>query len=371
LVLIYTLPPEAGSSRVRVWRKLKKLGAISFRNSVYLLPFGEERYEIAQWICQEIQRAGGEATLLKVEQIENLSDEEVASLFRRARNEDYAELLKEGKAWLERLEALPRKGVSRELMVLTDELKVLEKRLAELEEIDYFHAAGRREVEAILKRCRTALQRLSGKEQSLALEETRVLKVEEFRGKTWVTRPRPHVDRIATAWVIRRFIDPKARFVFAKEREKIKGGIPFDYLGAEFGHRGEDCTFETVLKQFGLRDKALKAIAEIVHDADLKDAKFGQEEAKGVDAIIRGLAAITPDDQALLEQGFLVFDALYASFGGRMSGRGPQVKRWGEPFVSSRERRVQHATTSQVGGKDHPGRAHDALPFDAPPRGGS
>ncbi len=327
LVLIYTLPPEAGSSRVKVWRKLKKLGAISFRNSVYLLPFGEERYEIAQWICQEIQRAGGEATLLKVERIENLSDEEVASLFRRARNEDYAELLKEGKAWLERLEALPQKRVSRELMVLADELKVLEKRLAELEEIDYFHAAGRREAEAILKRCRTALQGFSGKEQSLALEEARMLKMEEFRGKTWVTRPRPHVDRIATAWVIRRFIDPKAKFAFAREREKIKGGIPFDYLGAEFGHQGEDCTFETVLKRFGLKGKALKAIAEIVHDADLKDAKFGREEARGVDAVIKGLAAITPDDQALLEQGLLVFDALYASFGGRMSGRGPQVKR--------------------------------------------
>ncbi|MBI3990249.1 MAG: chromate resistance protein [candidate division NC10 bacterium] len=328
LVLIYSLPPEAGSSRVKVWRKLKKLGAASFRNSVYLLPFGEERYEIAQWLCQEIQRAEGEATLLKVEQIENLSDEEVATLFQRARNEDYRELTKEGRAWLEHLEGLPQKKASQEAGVLADGLKALEKRLAELEEIDYFHATGRREVEAILKRCRATLRELFGREESRALEEARTLKMEEFRGKTWATRPRPHVDRIATAWAIRRFIDPKAKFAFVRESEKIKEGIPFDYLGVEFGHQGEDCTFETVLKRFGLKGKDLQAVAEIVHDADLKDAKFGREEAKGVDAVIKGLAAIIADDHALLAQGLLVFDALYASFGGGgASGHGSQARR--------------------------------------------
>lgn len=328
LVLIYSLPPEAGSSRVRIWRKLKKLGAVSLRNSVYLLPFGEERYEIAQWLCQEIQRAEGEATLLKVEQIENLSDEEVAALFRRARNEDYAELTREGHAWLEHLEGLPSKKASQEAVALADELKALEKRLAELEEIDYFHAAGRLEAEAIFKRCRTALCKLFGREESRVLEEARALKVEEFRGKTWVTRPRPHVDRIATAWAIRRFIDPKARFAFAREREKIKEGIPFDYLGAEFGHQGEDCTFETFVKRFGLKDKALQAVAEIVHDADLKDAKFGREEAKGVDAVIKGLAATIADDHALLAEGLVLFDALYANFGGsKTSGRRSRARR--------------------------------------------
>ncbi len=124
------------------------------------------------------------------------------------------------------------------------------------------------------------------------------------------------------------FLKAKAAFAFAREPEKIKGGIPFDYLAAEFGHQGEDCTFETVLKRFGLKDRALQAAAEIVHDADLKDAKFGRDEAKGVDAVIKGLAAGISDDHALLEEGLLMFDALYASFGGGgTSPRGPRARR--------------------------------------------
>lgn len=328
LVFIYSLPPEAGSSRVKIWRRLKKLGAVSFRNSVYILPYGEERYEIAQWLCQEIQRAGGEATLLKVEQIENLSDEEVATLFRRSRNEDYAELTKQARAWLERRESLSGKRATDKAVVLAEELKVLEKRLAELTEIDYFHAAGRRGAEAAIRQCKTTLSELLGGKESSAAVASRPLRPEAFRGKTWVTRPRPHVDRIVTAWAIRRFIDPKAKFAFATEAAQIKGGIPFDYLGAELGHQGEDCTFETLLKRFGLKDKALRAVAEIVHDADLKDAKFGRDEAKGVDVVIKGLAATISDDHALLAQGLVVFDALSASLGGsKISRRGPQAIR--------------------------------------------
>lgn len=327
LVFIYSLPPEAGSSRVKIWRRLKKLGAVSFRNSVYILPYGEERYEIAQWLCQEIQRAQGEATLLKVEQIENLSDEEVATLFRRSRNEDYAELTKQARAWLERRESLSRKRAADKAVAFAEELKVLEKRLVELSEIDYFHAAGRQEAQAALRQCRTTLGEFLGGKESSAAVESRPLGPEAFRGKTWVTRPRPHVDRIATAWAIRRFIDPKAKFAFAMKPEEIKGGIPFDYLGAEFGHQGEDCSFETLLKRFGLKDKALRSVAEIVHDADLKDAKFARDEAKGVDAVVKGLAATISDDHALVAQGLVAFDALYASFGGnRVSSRAPRAK---------------------------------------------
>lgn len=331
LVLIYTLPPEAGSSRVRIWRKLKRLGAVSFRNSAYLLPFGEERYEIAQWLCQEIQRAEGEATLLKVERIENLSDQEVTDLFRRARNEDYAELTKAGHAWLERLTDRLKDKASQEAAALADELRPLEKRLAELEEIDYFHAPGRREAEATFRRCRATLREVLGRRERTAMGESTVLKVEAFRGKAWVTRPRPHVDRMASAWVIHRVIDPQATFAFVSKLDTTKGVIPFDCPGVEFGHQGEDCTFETLLKRFGLKDRALRILAEIVHDADLKDAKFGRDEAKGIDMVLKGLATMKPDDQALLTQGMLIFDAMYASIAGsRMPRRGPRVKPGGK-----------------------------------------
>lgn len=327
LVLIYTLPPEAGSSRVRIWRKLKKLGAVSFRNSAYLLPFGEERYEIAQWLCQEIQRAEGEATLLKVEQIENLSDQEVTDLFQRARNEDYAELTKAGCAWLERLANRPKDQPPQEAVAPADELRPLEKRLAELEEIDYFHAPGRREAEATFRRCRATLRELLGRREHTAMGEFKALEAEAFRGKTWVTRPRPHVDRIASAWAIRRFIDPQATFAFASKPDARKGAIPFDYPGVEFGHQGEDCTFETLLKRFGLRDRGLQVLAEIVHDADLKDAKFARDETKGIDMVLKGLASTNLDDQALLTQGMLILDAMYAGVAGsRMPRRGHRGK---------------------------------------------
>lgn len=159
--------------------------------------------------------------------------------------------------------------------------------------------------------------------------ESTVLKAEAFQGKTWVTRPRPHVDRIASAWVIRHFIDPQATFAFAPKPDSIKGGIPFDYPGVEFGHQGEDCTFETLLKRFGFKDRALHILAEIVHDADLKDAKFGRDEAKGIDAVLKGFAATIADDQSLLAEGLRLFDALYAGFSGQDRSRrtGPTSKR--------------------------------------------
>ncbi len=329
LVFIYSFPPEAASGRVMIWRKLKKLGAVSLRNSVYILPYNEERYEITQWLCQQIQQARGEATLLRVKEIENLSEQELRLMFQSARDEDYAKLTKEGEGFLKRLEALSQRKAPRQATELVEELNALEKRLTQLEEIDYFHATGRGKVEAVIGRCRTALRELSGSNEGPAGGELKTLNPDEFRGKTWVTRPRPHVDRIATAWAIWRFIDSNAKLAFARDPQEIAGAIPFDYVGVEFGHQGEDCTLETILKRFGLKDKALQAVAEIVHDADLKDAKYGREEAHGVDAVIKGLAGILADDHVLLARGCLVFDALHASFGGGNTpgrGQGPNAE---------------------------------------------
>ena len=132
------------------------------------------------------------------------------------------------------------------------------------------------------------------------------------RGSTWVTRPRPHIDRIASAWLIRRFCDPDAKFTFADAADAARKGVPFDVLGADFGHQGEDCTFETVVKRFGIKDRRVKDIAEIVHEADLHDGKFTRNESTGLDLAIAGLAASIADDHELLERGMAIFDGLYA-----------------------------------------------------------
>jgi len=134
-----------------------------------------------------------------------------------------------------------------------------------------------------------------------------------LQGRQWATRPRPHVDRIASAWLIKRFLDPAAEFVFAPPDDVPAGAIPFDMAGVEFGHHGDHCTFETLLHRAGLHDRRLDAIAEIVHEADLRDGKFPREEARGLDLVLRGLLAAVKDDHEALTQGLTLLDGLYST----------------------------------------------------------
>jgi len=328
LVFIYYLPPEAGSVRVRVWRRMKKLGMVSFRNSVYFLPHGEEHYEILQWLSQEIRKAGGEATLLKTEGVENLSDEEVADLFREPRSEDYRQIAEAADGIFLRLEAL---GSARDkggaeigaggMTALVDELGAIRKRYDEVREIDFFGAPGRGDAEDAIGRCLREVRRLKEQEEpAVAADGERpLLDPADFQGKVWVTRPRLYVDRVATAWAISRYIDPGARFEFSEDPSAVKGAIPFDYVDVELGHQGEDCTFETLVRRFGLQAGPLADIAEIVHDVDLKDARYGRREAAGLEVILKGITA-SGDDGQILAEGMTLFDELLAGLGGEPAG---------------------------------------------------
>lgn len=141
----------------------------------------------------------------------------------------------------------------------------------------------------------------------------KVYQKKDFLGKKWVTRKDIYIDRLASAWLIRRFIDSKAKFVFISKGENNlpKNTIPFDMYGAEFTHHGDACTFETLIRVFDLKDPALRPIAEIVHDIDLKDNKYNRKEADGIDQIITGVSQILNNDNKLLENGMEIFDALY------------------------------------------------------------
>lgn len=355
LVLIYYLPPEAGSARVRIWRKMKKLGMVSFRNSVYFLPYSEEYYEITQWLCQEIQKAGGEATLLKTESVENLRDEEVAGFFQKARGEEYDKVAQAADGLHLRLAAL---GFARDkaggdvgaagMTALIDELKGMEKRLSEIRAIDFFDAPGRRQVEEAVRQCRQDVRRLQKQEEPPEESHERRrprLDPADFQGKTWMTRPRPYIDRIATAWTISRFIDPKARFAFAEDHAQEADAIPYDYVDADLSHQGEDCTLETVLHRFGLDDKRLAAVGEIVHDIDLKDVKFNRREAAGLETILKGLTAAQTQDQALLHKGFALFDNLYAGLGGEQ-GTKVDNGRYKKPAKKPAKKRAARGLTT-------------------------
>ena len=306
LVLVVRLPSQPSSRRVRAWRRLRTLGAVALKNSVWVLPFSPESYEQLQWLDQEIQRDGGEATLLKVDRVENMAPETLRRLFNDTRDHDYRDLAERYRGLLR---ALERRGVRRAPGRPADEAGRLAREVERLREIDFFDAPGRREVERLREAVELRLRPASPAPAPPA-------PLGALRGRRWVTRPRPHVDRIASAWLIKRFVDPDAEFLFAPAEALPPDAIPFDVLGAELGHAGADCTFETLLRRAGLGDRRLAALAEIVHAADLRDDKYQREEARGLDVALRGLLAVTKDDHEVLATGMRLFDGLYATLGG-------------------------------------------------------
>ena len=302
LLLLLSLPPRPSSLRVRAWRRLKALGAVALKSGAYLLPYSSDRYEQFQWLAQEVEKDRGEATLLKMDRVENMKQPEVVRLFHEARNADYAALTDRY-----------RKLGSAKRPRSVEELARLARELDRLVDIDFFDAPGRQQT---LRAREAAERRVTGPAQAAARPEGR-LDLAAFQGRRWVTRPRPHVDRIASAWLIKRFLDPAAEFVFAAPDELPAGAVPFDMAGVEFGHQGDQCTFETLLHRSGLRDRRLAAIAEIVHEADLRDNKYPREEARGLDLVLRGLLAAVKDDHEALAQGLTLFDGLYSTIGER------------------------------------------------------
>jgi hypothetical protein len=288
-----------------VWRRLRALGAVQLKRSAYLLPDTPERYEDFQWLAQEIQREGGEATLVRVQQIENVTPDDVRRLFHEPRDRDYRQL---AVRYRRLLQSLDRKS-SAPRPRLTDELGRLAREHGRLREIDFFDAPGGAEV----RRLEEAIAMRTRRPESAHREAQPTIDLTGLRGRRWVTRPRPHIDRIASAWLIRRFIDPDARFVFAPPAEFPADAIPFDAPGVVLSHQGEDCTFETLVKRARLRDRRLARLAELVHEADLRDGKYPREEARGLDVAVRALLAASTDDHQVLAQGMTLCEGLYAT----------------------------------------------------------
>lgn len=309
LVLIVRFPRHPSSVRVRAWRRLRALGAVALKKSVYLLPFSPDNYEQFQWLTQEVEKARGEARLLKVDGIENMKPADVIRLFQDARDREYEHL---AGRYRKLYDALDRKVATRIATSRDGELRRLGKALERLRKIDFFDAPRYREVEQLRESIESQLR--TAPEEHVASGQS---SPKALRGRRWVTRPRPHVDRIASAWLVKRFIDPEAEFLFAPPEEFPPDAIGFDTLGAEFSHQGEDCTFETLLKRFGLRDPQLIRLAQIVHEVDLGDQKFPRDEARGIDLAIRGLLAALKDDQQVLAHGMTLFDGLYIALGDR------------------------------------------------------
>jgi hypothetical protein len=296
---------------VKIWRRLQGLGAISVKGAVYALPHGEQSLEDFQWLLREVEEGGGEGLICEASLIDGLGDQEVRALFDAAREEDYGEIANE-------LRDLGLQMRNQDTAAKKQEGKAqltrLRRRFSEVSEIDFFGATGRLTVDGLL----TELEgRLAQEASGAGLTEDELQNApDDLVGKIWVTRAGVHIDRIACAWLIRRFIDPKARFKFVSEKDYSarQGELRFDMFKGEFTHEGDKCSFEVLLERVAPKDRALRAIAEIVHDIDLKDGKFGREETAGIAHVISGICASQKDDLARLERGAAIFADTYESF---------------------------------------------------------
>lgn len=294
LVLLFTLPRAQASGRVDVWRRLKRTGAVPLESGGYLLPDSQENREKFEWLAESVRHYKGTALVLAVREIGEVSAEDLRTRFTEARAPDYTAIIAEAK------KIRPAATGSHA------EITRLRKRLQDVTAIDYFGGPMRERAEAVV-------EKLAGKPITQAKKGPSAIKP-EFLNRVWQTRPRPGIDRSASAWLITNFIDPKARFKFAQE--SIAGTVRFDmYQPGGFGHRGDECTFETLLHEFKLQTKQLKVLAEMIHDADLKDEKYGRTEAVAVDKILKGWMSKGMPDDELLSKGMELIDGLYRSIG--------------------------------------------------------
>jgi hypothetical protein len=286
------------------------------KNSVYVLPNREECVEAFQWLAKELGELGGQASLCEGTFFDGVTDEEIERSFSEARDADFAELAEEARRVAKLFK--PRRSANDNVAMLEVQVLKLRKRLDEIIAIDFFRAAGRESAEGLVL---SLTARLNAVRSPSSPTGKRSSDVERPRDRTWVTRAGVHVDRIASAWLIGRFIDPEAKFKFVapKGYEPETGELRFDMYEAEFTHDGDRCSFEVLLERLGVDDAALRPIAEIVHDIDLRDEKFGREETAGVRSGITGICVANRDDLARIAAGSTLFDALYAFFSARGS----------------------------------------------------
>jgi hypothetical protein len=321
LLLIQQLPTRPSSARIKTWRRLQQIGSVVLKNSVYVLPHTAQAREDFEWLATEIRAANGQASVLAAEALTTEQETDICEAFRQARSADYDVLRGKAQDLLQKtpgsLTAAARQMLQRSLRAFRDEL-------ARVQAIDFCGAPSRAAAEEALDAVAARLRRGSSRGSS-ADTATAALRREQYQRRVWVTRPRPGVDRMASAWLIQRFIDSAARFTFADADVTAlpTRAVPFDMYGAEFGHQGDRCSFETLCDRFAIDDPAVQRIAAIVHDVDLKDRRYQPAEAPFIGNVIDGLQATYQDDRELLQHGIALFAGLYESFAHAAVGTQP------------------------------------------------
>lgn len=345
LLLLHQVPTAPSSARVRIWRRLRSLGAVPIRGAAYALPNGPEQHEDLEWVKAEVAALGGHSSVFAADTVDGLAGDDIVAAFRSARADDYRQLGRKAAALLTSLAGRPRRPPRARLGRLARQLTT---EWRALEAITFFETQGQPEVRQML----TDIDRhMSGARPGASdAPAGERLTVAAFTDKVWVTRPRPGIDRMASAWLIRRYVDPTAHFEFTVHSAR-EAQIPFDTFGVEFGHHGDRCTFETLAARFGLTDPVVAWIGRIVHDLDLKDGRFGLAEAPGIGRLVEGLRQTHADDHELLAHGIALIESLAASFCDEPLPAAPRPER------SSTRRSARAATPPTTRRRTKPRRA--------------
>jgi len=295
LLLVFSLAQKGASLRVTVWRKLQRFGALPLGNSGYLLPNSPDNREKFEWLATMIRSERGDASVLEVIGIDNRPPAALKQEFVAARQREYRELL--GRI---------KKASTATASATSAQVSKLSQRLQEIISRDFFGAPLRKQAETEIDELRRP-RPWAGKNGAVKVS------LRTYKNRVWVTRPRPGVDRVTSAWLIRKYIDARARFAFAPEDKRPADAVPFDMYEGGFGHQGENCTFETLVHVFHIRDRRVMRMGEMVHDADLFDDKFGRREGFGIDAVMKGWDREGLSDQELLLRGLQLVEGLYQS----------------------------------------------------------
>ncbi len=321
LLFFYSIPATPVNNRVKIWRKLQKTGAVQLKGGVYILPYKEELHEALQWMLAELPGLKGEGLLVKTDTIEPLQHEDIVTLFNEQRQPQYKDIANKIDDFLGRIRNLRKGGKDKKTTSLFKQYEKIQAEFQTVQQRDFFQSTRGREVATQIGALKKQLEELTAVEKGqkgpalTALPNGR--RISNFSGLTWLTRKRPFVDRMASAWLIRRFIDPKATFAFKDEIElkDLIGEtvVSYDVRNGDFTHIDDLCTFEVLVKSFDLADKGLDSLSRIVHDIDIKDGKFATSEAHVIEMIIKGIRNRALADCETLEQGIAVFEALYLS----------------------------------------------------------
>ena len=315
LLIFYSVPSHPVSNRMMIWRKLAKVGAVQLKGAVYILPATEEHEEFLQWLIGEVKSMGGDGAFVRSAEIRTMTDADIRRLFSTQADQEYHRLEKSLNVLERKIQSIRKGTKSEEGKRLADQAAKITKEFEVAAKRDFF---GSPTGQAMKKRIHAleAGLRDAGKKSPEEAASIMTRRSQDYQGKIWATRKNPFIDRMASAWLIKRFIDPKASFAFIDERDVLSldnKSVAFDMRGAAFTHVGDLCTFEVLVKSFGIKDKAIKKIAEIVHDLDVKDEKYNKPEATGVEDILAGIRKTAKNDADGLERGMAAFEMLYQS----------------------------------------------------------